>query len=49
MQVLVPIVVLRNHDEFNPWKDGGHYHIDLEQIKTQVQKMALPNQVPLPS
>lgn len=43
-QVLVPIVVLRNHVEFNPWHKGHPYSIDIDAIRKEVGKLALPNQ-----
>jgi hypothetical protein len=41
---LVPIVVLRNHVEFNPWRKGHPYSIDIDAIRREVAKLALPNQ-----
>lgn len=43
-KVLVPIVVLRNHVEFNPWRKGHPYSIDIDAIRREVAKLALPNQ-----
>lgn len=43
-KVLIPIVVLRNHIDFNPWNKGHHYSIDLDTIREEVNKLVLPNQ-----
>jgi hypothetical protein len=43
-KVLVPIIVLRNHVEFNPWHKGHPYSIDIDTIRAEVAKLALPNQ-----
>eukprot|EP00026_Physarum_polycephalum_P004689 Phypoly_transcript_04712.p1 GENE.Phypoly_transcript_04712~~Phypoly_transcript_04712.p1 ORF type:complete len:678 (+),score=68.70 Phypoly_transcript_04712:78-2111(+) len=39
-KLLVPVIVLRNHNEFNPFDDG----INMEIVRHEVQRMALPGQ-----
>eukprot|EP01087_Luapelamoeba_hula_P014540 TRINITY_DN4275_c0_g1_i1.p1 TRINITY_DN4275_c0_g1~~TRINITY_DN4275_c0_g1_i1.p1 ORF type:complete len:775 (-),score=92.21 TRINITY_DN4275_c0_g1_i1:51-2375(-) len=43
-KVLVPIIVMRNHNMFNPWIGGHKYSIDLDRIKAEIAQMTLPNQ-----
>jgi hypothetical protein len=42
--VLVPIIVLRDHRKFNPLEPGHVFSLDVEKIKEQVQRLALPDQ-----
>jgi hypothetical protein len=44
VQVLVPIMVLRDHRQFNPLEPGHVFSLDVEKIKEQVQRLALPDQ-----
>lgn len=36
--------MLRNHVEFNPWEQGHPYSIDIDTIRREIEKLALPNQ-----
>lgn len=43
-KVLVPLIVLNNHGEFNPLSSEVEEHIDVPMIRREVQKMFLPTQ-----
>lgn len=43
-KVLIPIVVFRNHQNFDPWDVNQNYSIDLFTIKEHVSKFFLPHQ-----
>lgn len=43
-QVLVAVMVLRDHNQFDPLQPGHEYSMDTELIKAQVERLALPDQ-----
>ncbi|GAB4842998.1 hypothetical protein Ancab_012976 [Ancistrocladus abbreviatus] len=43
-RLLVPIIVLQNHNRYNIMDKGHNYSIDIEMIKAQVKKMVHPEQ-----
>lgn len=44
--ILIPIIVLRNHNNFDPWNpEDKDYYIDLELIKKEIQKIFLPHEM----
>ncbi|GMH29725.1 hypothetical protein Nepgr_031568 [Nepenthes gracilis] len=43
-RLLVPIIVLQNHNRYNIMDKGHNYSIDVEEIKAQVKKMVHPEQ-----
>lgn len=44
-KVLVPIIVFQDHRMFDPLAPGHAFSVDVEKIRTEVQRMALPGQV----
>ena len=45
--VLVAVIVLRDHRLYNPLEPGHEFSLQLEKIQEQVQRLALPEQVVL--
>eukprot|EP00899_Mesostigma_viride_P009408 jgi/Mesvir1/18469/Mv14320-RA.1 len=43
-RVLVPIMVLRNHHDFNPLTPGHEFSVDLAAVEKEVRKMVHPGQ-----
>jgi hypothetical protein len=43
-KILVPVIVLHNHNHFNPLYPNKQYSIDLKAIKEEVSKLLLPGQ-----
>eukprot|EP00002_Diphylleia_rotans_P020835 TRINITY_DN4047_c0_g1_i3.p1 TRINITY_DN4047_c0_g1~~TRINITY_DN4047_c0_g1_i3.p1 ORF type:complete len:731 (+),score=150.19 TRINITY_DN4047_c0_g1_i3:88-2280(+) len=43
-KILIPFIVFRNHERFNPLKDQGDYYINMDLIKKEVSKLLLPHQ-----
>eukprot|EP01097_Dermamoeba_algensis_P006069 TRINITY_DN3827_c0_g1_i1.p1 TRINITY_DN3827_c0_g1~~TRINITY_DN3827_c0_g1_i1.p1 ORF type:complete len:731 (-),score=161.65 TRINITY_DN3827_c0_g1_i1:157-2310(-) len=42
-KILVPVIVFRDHHEFNPWEPGHPYSIDMPTIEREVKKILYPN------
>ena len=44
-QVLVAVIVLRDHRTYNPLEPGHEFSLDLNAIEAQLKRLALPEQV----
>ncbi len=44
-QVLVAVIVLRDHRTYNPLEPGHEFSLDLHAIEAQLKRLALPEQV----
>jgi hypothetical protein len=43
-KVLIPIIIMRNHDLFNPLEPNTEHSIDMKAIEREVKKLFLPSQ-----
>ena len=43
-RLVVPLIVLRNHERFNPLTPGHEFSVDVDAIRTQLQRLLMPGQ-----
>mmetsp|Transcript_26422 Transcript_26422/g.43263 ORF Transcript_26422/g.43263 Transcript_26422/m.43263 type:complete len:856 (-) Transcript_26422:916-3483(-) len=43
-KVLVPIIVLRNHQDFDPLQPGTPFYVDVANIEAEIKRLVLPKQ-----
>ncbi|BBN07035.1 hypothetical protein MPTK1_4g00410 [Marchantia polymorpha subsp. ruderalis] len=44
MRLLVPVIVMRNHNQYNPLQPGTNFSINMTNIEEEVRKMVPPGQ-----